>query len=231
MKKLVLPGLLFAVALAFLFVEATVSGQTRKNRPRRVAATVAQPVVRAPQLAAPPQQATPTPSPTPSPSPSPGASPSPTQSPTPPSPAGTPPPASTADEAAIDEDEIVRVNSNLVVVPVAVTDARGEAVQGLQAADFRLEEESRAQEVAQLGDAEQVPLDIALMIDVSSSVSERFQFEQQAAARFLKQVLKPADRAAIFAIRQEGGLEQGLTSAEIASIKLTAIPAASGPTP
>lgn len=130
-----------------------------------------------------------------------------------------------------DDDEIVRVTSNLVVVPVSVTDERGEPVQGLKAMDFRLEEEGRAQEIAQVGDAEQVPLDIAILFDVSSSVGGRFAFEQEAAARFLKQVLKPIDRAAVFRIEGKPLLEQQLASAEIASAKLLKIPAPTKSTP
>jgi VWFA-related protein len=118
-----------------------------------------------------------------------------------------------------------------VVVPVSVTDAKGEPVAGLKLEDFRLEEEGRRQELAQVGDADQVPLDIAILFDVSSSVSERYKFQQQAAARFLKDVLKPSDRAAIFSITDKARLEQGLASAESAATKLVSVPAASGPTP
>jgi VWFA-related protein len=129
------------------------------------------------------------------------------------------------------EYEIVRITSNLVMVPVSVTDLQGQPVLGLKPSDFRIEEDGRAQEIAQLGDPEQVPLDIALLIDVSSSVSERFAFEEQAATRFLKQVLRPADRATIYAIDRTPRLEQTRTTSEIASAKLLTIKAASGPSP
>jgi hypothetical protein len=36
--------------------------------------------------------------------------------------------------------DVVRVTSNLVMVPVSVTDSQGQAIQGLQVSDFRLEE-------------------------------------------------------------------------------------------
>jgi Ca-activated chloride channel family protein len=152
------------------------------------------------------------------------------QTPTPrPLPTQTPAATPTPKPAdAIEDDEIITVTSNLVVVPVAVTDARGEPVQGLKAADFQLEEEGRAQTVAQVGDAEQVPLDIAILFDVSSSVSQKnfFEFQQRAAASFLKQVLKPTDRAAVITITREPQLVQPLASAEQATAKLVAIPAA-----
>src|SRR5260370_12966659 len=95
------------------------------------------------------------------------------------------------------EYEIIRVSSNLVVMPVSVTDRYVQPVLGLKVADFRIEEDGRLQEVSQLGDPEQVPLEIAILIDVSSSVSERFAFEEQAATRFLRQVLRPTDHATV----------------------------------
>src|ERR1043166_7229675 len=129
------------------------------------------------------------------------------------------------------EYEVVKVNSNLVVVPVSVTDAQGQPVQGLHANDFRIAEDGRPQEIAQLGDPEQVPLDIALLIDVSSSVSERFAFEEQAATRFLKQVLRPTDRATVYAIDRVPRLEQPLGPADTATARLLEIKAATGPSP
>jgi Ca-activated chloride channel family protein len=128
-----------------------------------------------------------------------------------------------------DEDyEVVRVTSNLIVVPVSVTDAAGQPVLGLKIPDFRLEEEGRAQEITQMGDPEQTPLDIALLLDVSGSVDARFAFEQQAAASFLKQVLKQGDRATIIAIDEKPRFIQDLTSAERASQMLLTIPPAKG---
>jgi Ca-activated chloride channel family protein len=117
-----------------------------------------------------------------------------------------------------DNYEVLRVTSNLVVVPVSVTDATGQPVLGLTAADFHLEEEGRAQEIAQIGDPEQVPLDIAILFDISLSVEARFDFEKEAASRFLKQVMKAGDRATVFTIGTNPRLEQQLdTSARVAA--------------
>ncbi|HZH29839.1 MAG TPA: VWA domain-containing protein [Pyrinomonadaceae bacterium] len=203
------------------------SGATAARNPSSVATTASQQPTRVPQLPAqPPQQPTPQPTRTPDATRPPFGEPAP-----PPKPVNEGSTDKPGDEIIVDEDEVVRVTSNLVVVPVSVTDERGEPVQGLKAADFRLEEEGRAQEVAQVGDAEQVPLDIAVLFDVSSSIGERFAFEQEAAARFLKQVLKPVDRAAVFAIEGKPRLEQPLASAGIASAKLLQIPAPTKSTP
>src|SRR5262252_6241541 len=125
-----------------------------------------------------------------------------------PKPTPTPPPI---------EYEVVKVTSNLIVVPVSVTDSQGQPVLGLKQGDFRIEEDGRPQQIAQLGDPEQVPLDIALLVDVSGSVVSRFDFEQKAAASFIKQVLKPEDRATVFAIDTTPRLIQRLTTADVAS--------------
>jgi Ca-activated chloride channel family protein len=175
---------------------------TRRTGAVRTAPATAQPV-RVPQLtpaqgAATPSPSTPAAQQTPAPAPSPAA-------------------AEAKPAEAIDDEEVYTVTSNLVVVPVAVTDAGGLPALGLKVGDFKLEEEGRSQEVAAVGDAEQVPLDIALVFDVSSSTTARrfFEFQQQSAVGFLKEVLKPADRAALFTIATEPHIVQELLPSAI----------------
>jgi Ca-activated chloride channel family protein len=127
--------------------------------------------------------------------------------------------------------EVLKISSNLVVVPASVTDVNGQPVLGLKQEDFRIVEEGKPQEISQIGDPGQVPLDIAILIDVSSSVSERFAFEEQAATQFIKAVLKPADSATIYAIDRTPRLEQARTSGDVAAAKLLTIRAATGPSP
>jgi Ca-activated chloride channel family protein len=134
----------------------------------------------------------------------------------PPPPAPKYKPKPTPTPAPIEYD-VVRVTSNLIVVPVSVTDAKGQPVLGLKQTDFHIEEDGKPQQITQLGDPEQVPLDIALLVDVSGSVVARFDFEQQAAASFIKQVLKPEDRATVFAIDNKPQFIQRLASAEVAA--------------
>lgn len=129
--------------------------------------------------------------------------------------------------------DVVKVTSNLVMVPVSVTNNQGQPVQGLQIKDFRLQEEGKEQEIAEIGNPEQIPLDIAILFDISSSVSQKgfFQFQQNAAAAFLKLVLKRVDRAAVFTIAGEPKMVQPLASADVAAAKIIAIPAATTPVP
>jgi Ca-activated chloride channel family protein len=109
-------------------------------------------------------------------------------------------PRPTATPKIVEEEGVVKVESRLVVIPVAVTDAAGQPVSGLTAADFRILEEGKLQTIESVGTAEQVPLEIALLFDVSSSADPLFEFEKTAAAQFLQTVMKPDDRATIFLI-------------------------------
>ena len=129
--------------------------------------------------------------------------------------------------------DVIRTNSNLVMVPVSVTDQTGAAVQGLQVADFRLEEEGKQQEISGIGNPEQVPLAIALLFDISSSVSTKgfFASQQNAAAAFLKLVMKPSDRAAIFTITGQPNMVQPLASSEASAAKMLSIPPATASVP
>jgi len=120
-----------------------------------------------------------------------------------------------------DDDEIIKVESRLIVVPVSVTDGSGNAVTGLTAQDFRLLEEGKPQVIENLGTADTVPLEIALLFDVSASTDKMFKFEQETAAKFLRDVMRPADRATVFAIGSEVNLVSPRDTAErsIAAVK------------
>src|SRR5207253_861380 len=88
------------------------------------------------------------------------------------------------------DDEIIKVSSRLVVVPVAVTDAGGNPVPGLTTTDFKVAEDGRTVNLDAVSSAEQVPLEIALLFDISASTDAMFKFEQQTAASFLKDVMR-----------------------------------------
>jgi Ca-activated chloride channel family protein len=119
--------------------------------------------------------------------------------------AQTPPPPP---PLPIDDGEEIKIESRLVMIPVSVTDATGQPVTGLTAADFRVLEENRRQEIAEVGDAEKVPLEIALLFDISATTNPMFEFQQLTAAKFLQNIMRPDDRATIFTIGQKPVLVQ-----------------------
>ncbi len=106
----------------------------------------------------------------------------------------TPPPV-------IEEDsDVLTIESRLIIVPVSVTDGEGNPVKGLSKQNFTVKEEKKSQEISEVSTADKVPLEIALLIDVSSSTDSMFEFEKETAAKFLQNVMRPEDRATIFTI-------------------------------
>jgi Ca-activated chloride channel homolog len=99
-----------------------------------------------------------------------------------------------------EQEEAIRLTSRLVLVPVSASDTLGKPVRDLIVEDFVLEEQGRPQAITSLGEPGKVPTEIALLFDVSGSTLAKFNFEQQAAVRFIKEVLKPADAVSVFSI-------------------------------
>ena len=127
----------------------------------------------------------------------------------------TPPP--------VDDGEVIKVNSRLVVVPVSVTDANGQPVSGLKSDGFRIAEEGKNQQIENVSDAQKVPLEIALLFDISASTDSMFKFEQETAAKFLREVMRADDRATIFTIGESAKLILPRDSAEKAAAAIKSI--------
>ncbi len=92
----------------------------------------------------------------------------------------------------------IRAEVNLVSVLASVLDAEGRPVADLPVEAFELFEEGRAQEIAFFEAETQQPLDLALMIDASMSILKELSFEREAAARFIRQLVRAGDRLAVF---------------------------------
>jgi Ca-activated chloride channel family protein len=110
-----------------------------------------------------------------------------------------------------DGEEVVRISSNLVPLPASVVDANGRAVADLKVEDFELLVDGKAQPIGELSRAE-TPVSIALLFDNSSSQVASREFERQAGIRFIRSVIRPVDRAAVFSISTEPELSQPLTN-------------------
>jgi Ca-activated chloride channel family protein len=102
--------------------------------------------------------------------------------------------------AAEPTEEKIRIDTNLVAVPVSVTDAEGNPIRNLKAEDFLLEEEGVKQNIEPLGEPGKTPVELAMLFDTSRSVRNRFDFERETAGRFLKEVFKSGDAITVFSI-------------------------------
>lgn len=120
-------------------------------------------------------------------------------------------------------DEVIKVDSRLVVVPVSVTDSKGQPVLGLTTKDFRVREENKNQQIENVSDADKVPLEIALLFDVSASTDAMFKFEQETAAQFLRDVMRPDDRATIITVGEKPVIISARETAEKAAAAISMI--------
>lgn len=107
------------------------------------------------------------------------------------------PTPSTNGEVFGDSDEEIRVETNLVTMPVSVLDRDGRFVSGLSQRDFEIFENGQRQKIEYFQSVEQ-PFTVVLMIDVSPSTQFRIDEIQNAAITFVNQ-LRPADRVMVIA--------------------------------
>lgn len=92
-----------------------------------------------------------------------------------------------------------RSNVDLVSLNVIVTDNHDKFVTGLTQKDFAVFENGAPQDVSFFA-ATNVPLDLAILLDMSSSMSDKMTTVQEAAIGFASH-LRPADRVAVIGIR------------------------------
>lgn len=92
----------------------------------------------------------------------------------------------------------IRVEVNLVNLLASVLDKNGRPVAGLAQDVFEIYEEGVKQKIEVFEPETQQPLDLALMIDSSLSTLKDLAFEKEAAAHFIRQVVRPTDRLAVF---------------------------------
>ena len=97
-----------------------------------------------------------------------------------------------------DEDDTVRVDTDLVVCDVLVLDKQGNVVEGLTREDFVVKEDDKPQEVGSFsrGDAKTIGRSIVLIIDYSGSQLPYIKTSMEA-AKMLVDKLNTTDRMAI----------------------------------
>ena len=115
----------------------------------------------------------------------------------------------TQDEAA----PTIKVEANEVNLIFTVTDKKGHFITGLNQSSFGLLDDGRPP-VAVLHFTQQtdLPLRVGIMLDTSSSIRQRFQFEQDSAIDFLLQILHRNDRAFVEGFDIQIDVAQGFTN-------------------
>jgi Ca-activated chloride channel family protein len=109
------------------------------------------------------------------------------------------------------DDDVVRVSTELVVLNATVLDKDGKFVGGLRRGDFQIFEDGQEQKLATFT-AEETPFAAAVLLDTSGSMETRLTLGRSAAIRFLDG-LREEDVAAIYSfdtkIQQWGDFSPG----------------------
>jgi len=93
----------------------------------------------------------------------------------------------------------IRVPVDLVNIDFSATDKNGRMVPALTAEDFTVEEDGKKQQVSMFARERELPLTLALLVDISPSVEPVFEEEKRTAAGFLRSVLGKRDLALVIA--------------------------------
>lgn len=117
----------------------------------------------------------------------------------------TPPP--------IEDDEVIKVESDVVNVLFTAQDRNRRLLTTLAASDVKLMENGDVQEIVAFSRQVDLPLSLAILIDVSASQERTLPEEKAAAISFLETVIRPSkDEVCIVSFTGEATLEQGMTN-------------------
>jgi VWFA-related protein len=119
--------------------------------------------------------------------------------------------APTQTEAARDSQRII-LDVTRVNMLFTVTDKKGRFITNLTQDDFEVIEGKKKQVIQQFTAESNLPLRLAILVDTSNSIRDRFRFEQEAAATFINStVRRGVDRAMIVSFDTNAELVTDLT--------------------
>jgi Ca-activated chloride channel family protein len=104
---------------------------------------------------------------------------------------------------AKDRDFSLVVDVSLVNILATVSTADGNWVSGLKQDDFQIFEDGKPQEIKVFGKESDLPLNLCLLFDSSSSIASELRTQQEAAIQFLASIIRPVDRVSILRVSED----------------------------
>jgi len=112
-----------------------------------------------------------------------------------------------------DDDEVIRIDTDVVNVLFTVQDKDRRLLTDLKAGDVEIYEDGELQEIVEFNRQVDLPLSLAILIDTSASQERTLPEQKNAAKIFLESVVRPSkDEVAVISFTGEATLEQGMTS-------------------
>lgn len=116
------------------------------------------------------------------------------------------PPQQAGSEGAPIRAEVTRVN-----MLFTVTDKHGRFVTDLNQGDFQVTENKKPQNILEFTSETDLPLRLAILVDTSNSIRDRFRFQQEAATNFINSVVRKEDKAVVVSFDSGAELVADLT--------------------
>jgi Ca-activated chloride channel homolog len=110
------------------------------------------------------------------------------------------------------QDEPIKLGANLVTVPFNITDKQNRFINDLTKDDIEILEDNKPQEIFSFDRQTDMPLTIAMLIDISGSQQYTLPEEIMAGKRFYEKVLRKKDLGAVITFESDSVLVQDLTS-------------------
>ncbi len=121
--------------------------------------------------------------------------------------------AAASSGSAAEEPTRIILDVTRVNILFTVTDKKGRFITDLGKDDFQIIENKRPQTIQQFTAESDLPLRLAILVDTSNSIREQFRFEQEAAMRFIRSVLRPSqDRAMLVSFDSAAEMVTDLTN-------------------
>ena len=112
-----------------------------------------------------------------------------------------------------DDTSRIVLDVNRVNMLFTVTDKKGRFITDLSKDDFEVLENKKEQNIIGFTAESDLPLRLAILIDTSNSIRDRFHFQQEAAEEFLRTALRPEqDKAMVVSFDSSTELVADLTS-------------------
>jgi VWFA-related protein len=122
--------------------------------------------------------------------------------------------ALTAQAPTAGQEELNRITVGVsnVNLQFTVTDRRGRFVSGLNKDDFLVREGKNTQKILLFSSESELPLRLAILVDTSNSIRDRFRFIQETAIEFINSVMRPGkDKAMVVSFDTAAELQVDLT--------------------
>jgi Ca-activated chloride channel homolog len=117
------------------------------------------------------------------------------------------------DEEIAGSDDAVRLGTDLVNLLFSAVDRNNRVVSDIRQEEITVLEDGRPQQLFTFKRESTLPINIAILMDLSGSQEYTFPQEKMAASQFLRSVIRPGkDSAAILTFQDDVDLAQGLTS-------------------